>query len=62
MAEELVAQEALFPSVSVLPFGALEASLSTRLYCSFRVHAADFSDVPGLQLWTGSVALKPRLE
>jgi predicted nucleic acid-binding protein len=85
LAEELAAQEALFPSVSALPFGAQEASLSARLYSSVRrprgreidlaiaacaivkeaalwtLNAIDFNDIPGLQLWTGSVALKPRL-
>ena len=34
LAEELAAQEALFPGVSALPFGASEASLSVRLYRS----------------------------
>lgn len=34
LAEEFAAQEALFPSVSALPFGAPEASLSARLYRS----------------------------
>ncbi len=34
LAEELAAQEALFPSESALPFGAREATLSARLYRS----------------------------
>ena len=34
LAEELTAQEALFPRASALPFGASEASLSARLYQS----------------------------
>ena len=36
LAEELAAQEALFPSSSALPFGSQEASLSARLYGSVR--------------------------
>lgn len=34
--EELVAQEALFPSESALPFGPLEAALTAKLYQSVR--------------------------
>lgn len=34
LAEELAAQEALFPSESAVPFGAREATLSARLYRS----------------------------
>lgn len=36
LAEELAAQEALFPSESALPFGSGEATLSARLYRSVR--------------------------
>ena len=36
LAEELAAQEALWPSASALPFGAEEALISARLYRSVR--------------------------
>jgi predicted nucleic acid-binding protein len=36
LAEELAAQEALFPSSSALPFGTAEALASSRLYRSVR--------------------------
>ncbi|HYL34530.1 MAG TPA: type II toxin-antitoxin system VapC family toxin [Bryobacteraceae bacterium] len=77
LAEELAAQEALWPSVSALPFGAEEALASARLYRTVRrprgreldlaiaacavvkdaalwtLNTADFSDIPGLQIWKG---------
>jgi predicted nucleic acid-binding protein len=46
LAEELAAQEALFPSVSALPFGTPEASLSARLYCSVRRPLGRFQRCP----------------
>jgi len=36
LAEELAAQEALFPSQSAIPFGFPEAALSAKLYQSVR--------------------------
>ncbi len=67
LAEELAAQEALFPAASAIPFGPEEAIISTNLYRAagrprsrevdlaiaafWTLNRADFRDVPGLRLY-----------
>jgi predicted nucleic acid-binding protein len=62
--EELAAQEALFPSESVVPFGSQEAALSAKLYKALRrargreidLAIAAFAISREADLWTRNVS------